>query len=106
MPKTIEDKVAEKDPDENIIVGKISAKARMMINRIMLALALLFTVTISTVAAASINLTPIKELLDAVVVLIPSFIDLVVAMAPLLVILAVVGFIIKFLDRILEFLKF
>jgi len=56
-------------------------------------------------ASAAINFTPIQELLEAVVDLIPTFLDLVVAMAPLLVTISIIGFVIKFLDRILEWLN-
>jgi len=57
-------------------------------------------------ASAAINFTPIQELLTAVIGLIPSFMDLVVAIAPLVVVIAIVGFILKFLDRIISMLNF
>ena len=44
-------------------------------------------------ASAAINFTPIQELLQAVVDLIPTFMDLVVAIAPLIVVIAIVGFV-------------
>jgi hypothetical protein len=56
-------------------------------------------------ASAAINFTPITELLEAVVDLIPTLMDLVIAIAPLIVTIAIVGFVLAFLDRILEMLK-
>ena len=57
-------------------------------------------------ASAAINFTPIQELLQAVVDLIPTFMDLVVSIAPLIVVISVIGFVVGFMDRILSLLKF
>jgi hypothetical protein len=56
-------------------------------------------------ASAAINFTPISELLQAVVSLIPDLMDLVVGVAPLIVVIAIVGFLVKFLDRIIQMLQ-
>ena len=56
-------------------------------------------------AAAEVNFTTISELIDAVTGLIPDFLDLVVAIAPLLVTVAIIGFVLKFLDRILAWMN-
>lgn len=57
-------------------------------------------------ASAAIDFSNITELLDAVVTLIPSFMDLVIGIAPLIVTIAIIGFILAFLDKILQMLKF
>lgn len=56
-------------------------------------------------ASAAVNFTTIEELIDAVTGLIPNFLDLVVEIAPLLVTIAIVGFVLKFLDKILAWLN-
>ena len=56
-------------------------------------------------ASAEVNFTTISELIDAVTGLIPDFLDLVVAIAPLLVTVAIIGFVLKFLDRILKWMN-
>jgi hypothetical protein len=55
-------------------------------------------------AAVDIN-TTIGPLLDQIVLLIPNIINLVVALVPAIVIMAIVGFIVTFLDRILGMMK-
>jgi len=82
---------------------KEQAKSKFM--RIGAAVAIAGTTFIGTVSAA-VNFTSIQELLTAVINLIPSFMDLVIAVAPIIVLMSVVGFIIKFWDRILEMLDF
>lgn len=57
-------------------------------------------------ASAAIDFSNISALLQAVVTLIPDFMDLVIGIAPLVVTIAIVGFILAFLDKILEMLKF
>jgi len=57
-------------------------------------------------ASAEINFSSIQELLAAVVNLIPSFMDLVLAVAPLIVTIAIVAFCLKFFDAILGMLQF
>ena len=60
------------------------------------------------VAAASadvdINET-IGPILDSVIALIPTIIELIVAIVPAILVMAVVGFIVAFFDRILGMLK-
>jgi hypothetical protein len=58
----------------------------------------------SASAAVDIN-TTIGPLLDQIVLLIPNIINLVVALVPAIVIMAIVGFIVTFLDRILGMMK-
>ena len=57
-------------------------------------------------ASAAIDFSNISALLQAVVTLIPDFMDLVIEMAPLIVTIAIIGFILAFLDKILQMLKF
>ena len=56
-------------------------------------------------AAAEVNFTTISELIQAVTTLIPDFLDLVIAYAPLIVTVSVIAFVIKFLDRILSWMN-
>ena len=59
-----------------------------------------------TVSAETINWTDITDIITGMATsLIPAFVTLVLAAVPLLVILAVVGFVMQFLDRILDMLK-
>jgi hypothetical protein len=57
-------------------------------------------------ASAAINFTPISELLQAVIALLPDFMDLMVGVAPIIVLGSLLGFIIKFWDKILAMLNF
>jgi len=58
-------------------------------------------------ASADINWTPITAIISGLATnLIPAMVDLVTAVVPLLIILAIVGFILGFLKRILELLHF
>ena len=49
------------------------------------------------------NLTPI---LNGVIAILPLFLDLVIAMVPIVITLAVVGFLLSFFDKILGMIKF
>jgi hypothetical protein len=49
------------------------------------------------------NLTPI---INGVVEVLPSFLSLVIAMVPIVITLAVVGFLLGFFDKILGMIKF
>lgn len=55
--------------------------------------------------SAAVNFTTIEELIDAVTGLIPNFLDLVVAIAPLIVTISIIGFVLSFLDRILAWMN-
>lgn len=60
------------------------------------------------VAAASADIdlnATVGPILDSVVELIPSIIGLIVAVVPAIIVLAVVGFIVSFFDKILGMLK-
>lgn len=64
------------------------------------------TVTLVGYASATVNFTPITELIQAVTQLIPSLMDLVIAMAPLIVTMAVISFLVIFFRKnILEMLN-
>jgi uncharacterized membrane protein len=56
-------------------------------------------------ASATIDFTNISELLQAVVTLIPDLMDLVIGIAPLLVTIAIIAFVIGFLKSILEWIR-
>jgi len=58
-------------------------------------------------AQATVNFTPISELIAAVTALIPSLMELIIALAPLIVTMAVVGFLVVFFRKnILDMLNF
>lgn len=59
----------------------------------------------SASAAIDLNST-IGPILDSIVELIPSIIGLIVAIVPAIIVMAVVGFIVTFFDKILQMLKF
>jgi len=64
------------------------------------------TTIIGSVSAA-INFTPITELIEAVTGLIPSLMDLVIALAPLIVTMAIISFLVIFFRKnILDMLNF
>lgn len=66
-------------------------------------------VTLTTVvgyAHAAVNFTPIIELITAVTGLIPSLMELVIAIAPLIVTMAIIGFLVVFFRKnILEMMN-
>jgi len=83
----------------------VKEQAKSKFVRIGAAVAIVGTTLIGT-ASAAVNFTPIQELLTAVISLIPSFMDLVIEVAPIVVLISVVGFIVKFWDRILAMFNF
>jgi hypothetical protein len=57
-------------------------------------------------ASAAIDLNgTIGPILDSMIALIPSIISLIVALVPAIIVMAVVGFLVSFFDRILKMLK-
>jgi hypothetical protein len=57
-------------------------------------------------ASAAIDLNgTIGPILDSMIELIPSIITLIVALVPAIIVMAVVGFLVSFFDRILAMLK-
>jgi hypothetical protein len=57
-------------------------------------------------SAATINLTPITEIITGVVGILPSFLDLVLGIIPIVIVLSVAGFLIKFWNKILDMIQF
>jgi len=58
-------------------------------------------------AQATVNFTPIIELINAVTELIPSLMELIIALAPLIVTMAIIGFLVVFFRKnILDMLNF
>lgn len=55
--------------------------------------------------AFDINAT-VGPIIDGVVLLMPSFLNLVVAVVPIIITVSVVGFIIKFWDQIVKLMNF
>jgi hypothetical protein len=72
--------------------------------RALMAVVPLAGLVMSASAVVDINST-IGPLLDQIVSLIPGIINLVIALVPAIVIMAVVGFIVSFLDKILGMMK-
>lgn len=56
-------------------------------------------------ASAAINLTPVSEVIQAIVDLVPDLVDLVTGILPIIVVVALIGFIVAFFDKILAMLK-
>jgi len=57
-------------------------------------------------ASAAIDLNgTIGPILDSMIELIPSIINLIVAIVPAIIVMAVVGFIVTFFDKILQMMK-
>lgn len=54
---------------------------------------------------AEINLTGISDLLTQVVGLMPSFVDLIVAVLPVMLVLIIVGFLAGLFDGIIQMVK-
>jgi hypothetical protein len=52
-----------------------------------------------------LNLASISDLIVATVNILPDFIDLVIGIAPIIIIITLIGFLVKFFDRILEMLN-
>lgn len=60
----------------------------------------------SSASAASINWTEIATILEGVGTdLFPAIVTMIIAAVPILIIIAIVGFVLGFLDKILEMLK-
>jgi len=57
------------------------------------------------VAAAEFNLTPIGEIIDAFVGILPKFLDLIIAAAPIIIGMAIVAAVVAFPEKILGQLK-
>lgn len=54
---------------------------------------------------AEVNLSGITDLLNQVVVMMPSFVDLIVAVLPVMLVLIIVGFISGLFDGIISMVK-
>ena len=73
--------------------------------RVKIALLTLSALTlVSSASAATMNWTPISEIIQGLVAFLPDLIDLVVGMVPIIIVISIVGFIVAFLDRILGML--
>jgi hypothetical protein len=69
-------------------------------------MALLSSLAVQPASATSVDLNAtIGPILDSIIALIPSIINLIVAIVPAIIVLAIVGFIVGFLDKILQMLK-
>jgi len=64
-------------------------------------------IALAQTVRATVNFTPITELITAVTGLIPSLMDLIIALAPLIVTMAIIGFLVVFFRKnILDMLNF
>jgi hypothetical protein len=64
------------------------------------------TALVSQASAATINWTDISEILTGVGTdLFPAIVTMIIAAVPILIIIAIIGFVLGFLDKILEMLK-
>lgn len=79
------DKVKEK-----VVDFFASAKAKLAITTVSL------VGLVASVSAATVNFTPITELITAVTGIIPSLMDLVIALAPLIITMAIIAFLVGF----------
>jgi hypothetical protein len=63
-------------------------------------------VTVASASAASLDINgTVGPILDQVIGIIPNLIDLIVAIVPAIIVLAVVGFIVAFFDKILGMMR-
>lgn len=58
-----------------------------------------------SLATFDLNAT-LGPIIDGVVALMPSFLNLILAVVPIVIVMAVVGFIVKFWDRIIAMMQF
>ena len=63
------------------------------------------TLMLALPVSAEIDLTNITALIDDVVDMMPSFLDLIIAAAPIIIAMAIIGFILAFLKDILRMFK-
>jgi len=61
-------------------------------------------VLVSSVSAA-VDWTNITEILDGVVDLFPSILNLVIAIFPIIITISIIGFVVAFLDKVLAMIK-
>lgn len=61
---------------------------------------------LATAVSAEVDInSSVGPILDSVILMIPTLINLIVAIVPAIIVLAVVGFIVAFFDRILGMMK-
>jgi len=60
---------------------------------------------VSSVSAETINWSNITAILDGVVTLFPSILNMVLAIFPIIITLTIIGFVVAFLDKILAMIK-
>lgn len=54
---------------------------------------------------ADVNLTGITELLNQVVLMMPAFVDLIVAVLPVMIVLIIIGFVAGLFDGIISMIQ-
>ena len=90
--------------DEEVSEKKPGRIARLKVSLMLAMMAVMGFA--GTASAESINWTEITDIISGMATnLIPAFVALVLAAVPLLIILAVVGFVMGFLDSILKMLQ-
>ena len=60
---------------------------------------------VSSVSATEINWTNITMILEGVVNLFPSILTLVINVFPIIIVISIIGFVVSFLDKILDMIK-
>ena len=81
-------------------------KERFQKVRVVLAALLVVLCTVLPASALSFNVTAISVVLTNVTdVILPGLLNLVIGALPIIVVLAVIGFILAFLDKILNMIK-
>lgn len=87
-------------------VQSVKTHGRAMIMPVALAFVFMLA-SLATPVSAAIDLNAtIGPILESIIALIPSIIGLIVAIVPAVIVMAVVGFIVAFFDKILGMLKF
>lgn len=91
----------------NTVTAEPAAKplSRWQYMKVRAALAAGSGLSLVGLASAEVDFSNISSLIQDVTGLIPDFMDLVIAIAPLLVTIAIIGFVLKFLDKILSWLN-
>jgi len=79
--------------------------AKLRISVLLSSLLVMLLGLVAPVSAGPVINGTILDLLTAVVSILPSFLNLVIAVAPLIITIAVIGFIVLFIRQILEMMN-
>jgi len=70
-----------------------------------LTLVMLGATAMTAAVSAEVNLSGISDVITAIVDIVPDLLDLIVGIVPIIVTIALVGFLVKFFDKILGMLN-